>query len=211
MQENPLERRLGPPLRFFALLAGYGILAITLLVGIEIVLRRLFDLSLQGADEYGGYALAVITSVGAAYALLERGHTRLEILTERLPAAVRALLNGASALLLAAMASFLAWRAVVAVQESIEYQSLSGTPLMTPLWIPQSVWAGGMILFALVAVAIALHCLLLSVRNWRAVDRWYGIKTLSEEIREASRSGSGPGAEPTTPAPRAITRGEVGA
>lgn len=186
MQKNPLERWLGPPVRAATLLAGYAVLAITLVIGLEIILRRGFGVSLQGADEFGGYMLATVTAIGAAYALLERSHTRIEILMERVPHGLRAVLNVASVLLMSAMAAFLAWRAVVTVQESIEYKSLSGTPLMTPLWIPQAVWAGGMVLFALVAACVALHCLRLLAGNWRGINRWYGIKTLSEEIEEVS-------------------------
>ncbi len=188
MKLNPLERWLGPPVRLASLLAGYAVLAVTLVIGLEILLRRGFGVSLQGADEYGGYMLAALTAIGAAYTLLERGHTRIEIIMERMPPPMRAGLNLISAFMMSAIAIFLAWRSVLAVQESIEYRSLSGTPLMTPLWMPQSVWAGGMVLFAVVATCIALHCLRLLISDWRAINRWYGIKTLSEEIEEVSAS-----------------------
>ena len=184
MDKNPVERWCAPVVRIFSLAAGYAVLAITLVIGVEILLRRLFGVSLQGADEYGGYMLATITAIGAAYALLERGHTRIEILMEHLPQSLRAVLNLASALAMAAMAGFLAWRATVAMLESIEYGSLSGTPLMTPLWMPQAVWVAGMVLFALVAGVTALHALALSFGDWRAINRWYGIRTLDEEIDE---------------------------
>jgi len=184
MNRNPVERWCAPVVRVFSLVAGYAVLAITLVIGLEILLRRLFGVSLQGADEYGGYMLATLTAVGAAYALLERGHTRIEILVERMPPGVRAVLNGVSALCMAAMATFLAWRATVAMLESLEYGSLSGTPLMTPLWMPQAVWVAGMVLFAAVAVLTALHCVRLAFGDWRAINRWYGIRTLNEEIEE---------------------------
>ncbi|HRP96475.1 MAG TPA: TRAP transporter small permease [Rhodocyclaceae bacterium] len=186
MEKNPVERWCGPVVHAFSLVAGYAVLAITLVIGAEILLRRVFGMSLQGADEYGGYMLAIVTAIGAAHALLDRAHTRIEILVERLPQGARAVLNVASALVMAAMAAFLAWRAVVAMLESIEYQSVSTSPLMTPLWMPQAAWVAGMILFAVVASVVALHALSLTVGNWRAINRWYGIKTLSEELDEAT-------------------------
>lgn len=186
MDKNPVERWCGPAVHAFSLLAGYAVLAITLVIGAEILLRRVFGVSLQGADEYGGYMLAIVTAIGAAHALLDRAHTRIEILVERLPHGLRAVLNVVSALSMAAMAGFLAWRAVVAMLESVEYRSVSTSPLMTPLWMPQAAWAAGMILFALVAAVIALHATRLAVGDWRAINRWYGIKTLSEEIDEAT-------------------------
>lgn len=184
MQKSPLERWCGPAVRIFSLFAGYAVLAVTLMIGAEILLRRLFGVSLQGADEYGGYMLATLTAVGAAYALIERAHTRIEIVVERLPACARAALNTVSVLFIAGMASFMAWRALQAMLESFEYQSLSGTPLMTPLWIPQALWASGMALFAVVAVIAALHCLRLAAGDWRQINRWYGIRTMHEEIEE---------------------------
>lgn len=190
MQRNPVERWCGPVVRFFSLLAGYALLFVTLMIGAEILLRRLFGVSLQGADEYGGYVLAALTAIGAAYALLERAHTRIEILIDRFPAVLRAALNTVSAVAMALLGCFLAWRATMALLESLEYRSLSGTPLMTPLWIPQAFWVAGMILFALVAVAIALHCLRLAVGDWRAINRWYGVRTLNEEIQEAKEARS---------------------
>lgn len=188
MQRNPVERWCGPLVRFFSLLAGYALLLITLAIGVEILLRRFFNVSLQGADEYGGYMLAALTAIGAAYALLERAHTRIEILIDRFPAGLRAVVNTVSALVMAVLACFLAWRALHAMLESVEFGSLSGTPLMTPLWIPQAVWVTGMALFALVAVVIALHCLRLAVGDWRAINRWYGVRSLSEEIQEAKQA-----------------------
>lgn len=199
MQTSPLARWCGPAVRIFSLLAGYAVLGVTLMIGAEILLRRLFGVSLQGADEYGGYMLATLTAVGAAYALIERGHTRIEIVVERLPASLRAALNTVSVLFMAGMATFMAWRAALAMLESREFQSLSGTPLMTPLWIPQALWAGGMVLFAGVALFAALHCLRLVVGDWRQINRWYGIRTMHEEIEEVK--GEVPVAPTPTPSP----------
>ncbi len=208
MDKNPLDRWLGPPVRFAALAAGYAVLLITIAIGLEIILRRGFGISLQGADEFGGYMLATVTAIGAGYALLERGHTRIEILVERVPHKARAALNFVSVLFMSAMSVFLAWRAVVAVRESMEYQSLSGTPLMTPLWMPQAVWAGGMVLFAVVATCIALHCLRLLIGDWRGINQWYGIKTLSEEIEEVTSEVEAKTSTKDSAAPAATADGE---
>jgi hypothetical protein len=44
---------------FLSLLFGYMFLALSALVTFETILRKLFNMSIQGADELGGYALAV--------------------------------------------------------------------------------------------------------------------------------------------------------
>jgi TRAP-type C4-dicarboxylate transport system permease small subunit len=188
MNENPVERLLGPVVRFFALLGGYAILGVAFFVSLEVVLRRTVGVSLQGADEYGGYALAAAASFGFAYTLLLRGHTRIELVLERLPRRAAGLLDVVAMLAIAGMAVFLAWRGWTVVQESIEFQTLSGTPSQTPLWMPQAVWVAGLVLFAVYALASALHALWLAVTGSPSLQDWYGAKSLEEEILEEKRS-----------------------
>lgn len=186
--EVVLERTLGPLVRLVALVGGYGVLALAFFVAAEVVLRRAFAVSLQGADEYGGYALAALAAFGFAYAMMERSHTRIEILLEKLPDALRIVLDLVSVLAMAALAVFLAWRGYATLAESIEFRSLSGQPSMTPLWKPQAVWVAGLVFFAAFACLSALHALYLAVREPSAVMRVYGARTLEEEIDEERRS-----------------------
>ncbi|MFT0861403.1 TRAP transporter small permease subunit [Ancylobacter sp. G4_0304] len=182
--DNPVSRLLLPPARLMALLAGYLLLGLSFLVTAEVVLRSAFNLSLQGSDEFGGYTLAVLAAFGFSYALLERAHTRVEILIERVGTGPQALLNLVSCWCIALMALFMAWRSYAALMESVEYGSLSGTPLMTPLWQPQLAWFIGLLFFAAVASIIAIHALILMVSDRRRLNRFYGMKTLEEIIDE---------------------------
>jgi TRAP-type C4-dicarboxylate transport system permease small subunit len=184
MNENPLARLLMPVSRLLALLAGYLMLGLALMITTEIILRRFFSFSLQGSDEYGGYALAILASFGFSYALLERAHTRVEILVERVGPGPQAILNLFSCWCIALMAMFIAWRGGAALSESLEFQSLSGTPLMTPIWKPQLAWVIGLVIFTIVSCSIALHATWLTLRNSRRLNRLYGIKTLEEVIEE---------------------------
>lgn len=182
--DNPLARSLMPVARLMALIAGYLVLGLSLLITLEVVLRTFFNFSLQGSDEYGGYALAILASFGFSYALLERAHTRVEIVVERVSTGMQAALNLFSCWCVALLAVFIAWRGNAALMESLEFGSLSGTPLMTPLWMPQLVWVVGLSFFAIVSSSIAVHATLLIVRNRRWLNRHYGIKTLEEIIEE---------------------------
>lgn len=183
-QANPVARALLPAARCLALVAGYLLLGLALLVTAEILLRRFMNISLQGGDEFGGYVLAILAAFGFSYALLERAHTRVEILIERAGLGQRAILNLVSAWCIALMACFMAWRAHAALSESIEFRALSGTPLMTPLWQPQSVWFAGLLFFAATATAVALHASWLILRDRSGLNRFYGVKTLDEIIGE---------------------------
>lgn len=196
MDDDPLGRAVGPAIRLTALLAGYGVLLLAFFVAAEVVLRRTVGVSLQGADEFGGYVLAAMAAFGFAYALMDRAHTRIELLLERLPRRPRAALDVLAMLAMAAMAAFMAWRGIAVVMESVEFGSLSGTPSMTPLWRPQAVWAAGLAVFAAFAVAAAIHAVVLFVRRPEAVQALYGARSLDEEIAEEKRSIETRGARP---------------
>ncbi|MBN9470923.1 MAG: TRAP transporter small permease [Bosea sp.] len=183
-QANPVARALLPAARALSLIAGYLLLGLALLVTAEILLRRFMNFSLQGGDEFGGYVLAILAAFGFSYALLERSHTRVEILLERVGTGARSILNLISAWCVTVMACFMAWRAYAALSESIEYRALSGTPLMTPLWQPQILWFAGLLFFAVTSAAVALHASWLMARDRSGLNRFYGVKTLDEIIEE---------------------------
>ena len=50
-------------------------IAVSLVVAVETVMRKVFNVSLQGADELGGYALAVGATIAFSMALLGRTQT----------------------------------------------------------------------------------------------------------------------------------------
>ena len=58
----------------------------------------------------------------------------------------------------------------------------SNTPLSVPLWMPQSIWFAGMLLFAAGAVVMALHSVFLLWRDRGLLNRAYGPQSLEEEI-----------------------------
>ncbi|MGR3479333.1 TRAP transporter small permease subunit [Salipiger marinus] len=183
-QENRVAQALTPAARALALLAGYALLLLTLVITVEVLLRRFANISLQGSDELGGYTLAMIGAFGFSLAALERAHTRVEILTEHAGPGTGSVLNLLATLGTMLMALFMAWQGWVALMESVEFRSLSGTPLMTPLWMPQGVWVFGLAVFALVSTALFLHAALLFARDRDRLNRFYGPKALKEVIDE---------------------------
>jgi TRAP-type C4-dicarboxylate transport system permease small subunit len=155
------------------------------------VARKFFRFSLQGVDEVGGYTLAVASALGFSYTLLKRGHTRIDFLVSRMAPAARGALNCLAMVTLAALAVFATWRGWSVLSESIEFKSHATTPLQTPLWIPQSLWFLGYVLFAGTACVLAAHaCTLLFTRQIALVNEKHGPPTLKEEI-EAETGGVG--------------------
>ncbi|WP_048307162.1 TRAP transporter small permease subunit [Halomonas sp. PR-M31] len=169
-----------------AIVAGYAALGLSLLIAFEVVSRKFFNFSLQGVDEIGGYVLAIGVAFSFAYALLHRAHTRVDMLLVKLPAPLRAFLNAVAMLLLAAFASFMLWRAIETLRETLEFGSRASTPLQTPLWIPQTLWILGLGVFAVLAVFLALRAWWLLLRGQiGVVNDEFGPRSADDELNEA--------------------------
>jgi TRAP-type C4-dicarboxylate transport system permease small subunit len=169
----------------FANLCGYILLALAVLVTIETIGRRLFNVSLQGVDELGGYALAIASSLAFTTALVERAHIRIELFHVMLPLWLQMGLNWLAVTLIAAFGGLLAWVCFTIVADSYGYHSTAATPWATPLIYPQSLWYGSILIFALVATVTALHATYLLVTgHGAALNRAYGPKEAAEEVKE---------------------------
>ncbi len=182
--------------------SGYGLLVLSLLVGFEVISRKLFAFSLQGVDEIGGYVLAVVVAFGLSYTLIHRAHTRIDVILGWLPKSFQPALHFTAFASLGGFSVFMAWRAITTLGESIEYKSIASTPLQTPLWIPQSIWVLGLVIFAALSVAFALHAGYLLIRRPAAVLDQYGPRTVREEIKEEYNATAQPpddGDEPGEP------------
>lgn len=180
----------------FAIACGWALLGLCVLTGYDIVARRLLGHSVQGVDEIGGYILAITASVGFAAALLNRMHTRIDLVLAIMPARLRAVINTIAAIALAGFAVFMTQKAFVTLIETLEFGSRASTPLQTPLWIPQSLWIVGILLFAVLSCVMALHAIwLLFSGKIDVLNKQYGPPSIDEET-EASLAVTDPQLNP---------------
>lgn len=179
---NPVSRMVEPVAKIAALLCGYAVLVLSVLVSIDIVGRKLFSFTFQGMDDLGGYVLAIIAVVGASYTMAMRGHTRVDVFLVRMSPRVQRWLNALAMVTMACFAAFAAWRGLDVLLESIEFQSVATNPLQTPLWQPQGLWVAGLVLFALISTAYAIHALLLLFRGSPELNRCYGPASAQDEL-----------------------------
>lgn len=171
--------------RWLGTLFGLIFLALSGLVAVETLARKLFNFSLQGADELGGYSLAVGATIAFSLALMGRSHIRVDVFHERLPGGLQTALNWLSVVSLAAFAGLMAYLAWFVVRDTQAYQSVSQTPWATPLVYPQSAWLVGLVLFALVSAGYALRATWLLVRGDVAtLNHEFGPRTTKEEVDE---------------------------
>ena len=169
----------------FANICGYILLALAVLVTAETLGRKFFDISLQGVDELGGYALAVGSALAFTTALVERAHIRIELFHVMLPVPLQMALNWFAITSIASFGWLLAFVCYTILSDSFAYNSTAPTPWATPLIYPQSLWYAGMVIFALVSAAMALHATYLLVTgNAKALNNAYGPKEAAEEVKE---------------------------
>tara|TARA_B100000678_G_C18093407_1_gene455717 strand:+ start:265 stop:855 length:591 start_codon:yes stop_codon:yes gene_type:complete len=177
--------------RLAARVIGFALLAVVIFIGVEILLRKLAGHSLSGVHEYSGYVLAVLSAWGISHTLLERAHIRIDVVHGRLPPLSQHALNIVSLLALNLVAWMIALNAYPVLAKSLANGSTANTPLATPLWIPQMLWAAGYCWFAFTTSVMGLRVLVaLFQRDTATLDALAGMDNgelseapLSEESR----------------------------
>ena len=76
-----------------ATIFGLAFLVLAGAVATETIMRKVFNRSLQGVDELGGYILALAGATSFAVALVARAHIRIDLVHDHLPLALRVILN----------------------------------------------------------------------------------------------------------------------
>ncbi len=165
--------------RTVAILIGILLLVCAAFVLLDIVLRQMGS-SFGGTDEISGYVMAIATSWGMGFAMLELGHVRIDILRSRSSTFGRNLFDLFSMIVLTATITLIAFKSWPVVEKSIANTSRANTSLETPLWIVQLPWFGGWVWFALMAWLTLLAALSLFLKG-RLEDTEAAIGAFSEQ------------------------------
>lgn len=174
--------------RFESILANiFGIifLVLSVIVTVETIARKVFTFSIQGADEIGGYALAIGSTIAFSLALMGRNHIRVDVFHERFSRRMQAGLNWFSITTIALFAIVVALISIKILRETIDFGSTAQTPWATPLIYPQSIWYAGFLLFMVVAIGYAARATYLLVKG--RIDELnveFHPKSAKEELKE---------------------------
>lgn len=153
------------------------------LIGVDVALRKLFNMSVGGADEVSGYVLAIGSAWAFGYCLLERVHIRIDSVYVWLPARVRAVLDLMAVLVFTAFMAFVTWHAWGVLEQSWSVGARSISPLATPLVLPQALWMLGLLSVIFVGGVLLVRAVPALARGRDAeVGRLVGYRTLSEEL-----------------------------
>jgi TRAP-type C4-dicarboxylate transport system permease small subunit len=152
---------------------------------LEVILRKFANWSFGGADEIAGYIFAISTSFAFAFATLHRAHVRIDALYVRLPRGIRMFLDIFGFLMLGGFLLLMAERAFDVWWNSFENSSVSITPLVTPLALPQGFWFAGMVFFFIVFALMLLRIVTAAFsRDWNRIAALVGPRGIEEEVEE---------------------------
>lgn len=147
-----------------ALMVGFGLLLCAAFVLTDIIMRQT-GTSLGGTEEIAGYAMALATSWGMSYTLLELGHVRIDLLRSRFQSFRRALFDVFSMVVMSGVVITIAVKAWPVVERSLVNGSRANTPLETPLIWVQLPWFAGWVWFAVMSCVTTLIALSLLMKG----------------------------------------------
>ena len=172
--------------RVGAIAGGAMLLVASILICIDITLRYAFAITLGGADELSGYALAISSAWGFSAALLSRSHIRIDTVYVRLKSvtarALLDLISLATLLFFFGMVTFYAWGVL---KQSWVSDSHSLSAIEAPLIIPQGLWFAGLVFFVLVCVLLLARGLLAFAQGrYGELFALIGSKSAVDEAQE---------------------------
>ncbi len=166
------------------------------MVTVDVLVRKAFSMSMGGADEVTGYIFAISTAWALSYALLGRANVRIDAFYQLLPRRLGAVLDSLGLLVLGGFMTLVTLAAYTVFYGSLgwpfgesDFWSVSITPLLTPLALPQGLWFLGLVLFMVTLVLVLLRAVLALARGDLAtVARLAGPRSHQEEVEEELHS-----------------------
>ncbi len=168
-----------------AWVSGAILFGTSILITVEVILRKVFSYSMGGADEISSYAMAISCSWAFAYALFRKAHIRIDVFYIRLPHFMRYALDIFSLILFGIYMAIFSYFGFHVFLTSFLKGATANTPLHTPLWIPQLIWVLGLVGFTL-SIFLILSGTIYNLlhKKFSLAQELSGATTLEEEINE---------------------------
>lgn len=163
--------------------AGWMFFVCAAFIAFDVLARNFLGFSSRSTTEVTGYMLAFGVSWGLAHTLYERGHVRVDILINRMPAGWRRYLHLLALLLLAVFAAYATYGAINLAYESYEFRATDMSALRTPLVLPQSLFAFGLGMLLVASLQLLVESLLLVLRG-ESIDSLLSSRTYEDEAAE---------------------------
>jgi len=139
-----------------ALLAGFGVLAITALITFDVLMRFFLDRPQLFVDELASFLQVFVVFGGLAYTFQVGGHVRVDLVTSTLPGPARARLRVVTLALGVIFLIVVMWVTAQSALTAYRYGRVSAV-MLYPLWIPMVLIPLGLALMAIVVFAALLR------------------------------------------------------
>ncbi len=134
-----------------ARVGGTLLLGAAVLVAVEVICRYTRILAFSFGTELSTYALAIGATWSLAYAVVERAHVRVDVVSRRFPEFPRAFFDILAMAALVIVGGVLTYGALEMTQTSFGLGAKANTTLGTPIALPQGAWTFGLLWFTFVA------------------------------------------------------------
>jgi len=139
-----------------AVLSGASLVIMTLLILAQIVARFLGQV-IPSSEDFAGWLLSATIFFGLAYTFQQGGHIRVTMLLTRLSEKKRRYQEFLNLVIGLAISGYLAFYTLYTVYDSYDYEEVTDTYLVVPLWMVQSPMAlGSLFLFIAMLDSFAL-------------------------------------------------------
>jgi TRAP-type C4-dicarboxylate transport system permease small subunit len=182
---DKIQKQLEGTARAAAICGGAAMTFAAFMVTFDVISRKLFGVTMSGADEITGYIFAVATTWAYAHCIFTRSNIRIDVGYLQFGTRGRALLD-IFALGLLTIYLFLLTRSSLSVlEESWKYNYTAQTPLATPLWLPQGFWLAGLT-FAFMCIGfLCIRSLThLFRKEWAEINAISGIRSVEQDVKE---------------------------
>jgi TRAP-type C4-dicarboxylate transport system permease small subunit len=165
---------------------GGGLLLLAaFIIGIEVIIRKVFALSIGGAAELSAFALAISSAWAFSFTMVARAHVRIETLYVILPPRACAIIDLLVHAIVTVVIGILTWYGWVVFKNSWVLSSRTMTPVPFPLDVPQFFWLAGLVFFLLVAILLLVRAVqALLAGDFAAIQRVIGPRSITEELEE---------------------------
>lgn len=165
---------------------GGGLICLSaFIVGFEVFIRKVFSISIGGADELSGFALAIGTAWALGFALLERAHIRIDSVYTWMPLSVRSFMDLIGLAVFFIFFGLMTIRAWSTFFQTVSLDAHAVSPLGSPLAYPQFLWVIGLtFLMGVTALLIVQVLHRLVRRDFVGVQGAAGSKSVNEELEE---------------------------
>ena len=140
--------------RRVALIGGFAVVAVSVVTVASVAGRYAFGAPITGDYEIVEYGISVVAVFFFAFAHASDGHLVAEFFSSRMPPRARAALDSVQNLILFLILAIVVWRVAIGGIDKFETGDESMFLAMKTWWL-HAVGAGGLTLFALVALCKA--------------------------------------------------------